>query len=274
MPPSDTRTNLRSSEFAIDLASDVLPTPGGPGEAEDRPLHRRVELPHREIFQDAILHLLESRVVGVEHALGPDEVDDFVGALRPGQRNQPVEIRARDRVFGGRDRHLRQAIELALGLLLYGVRHAGRLDLLAQLFDFLGLIVALAQLLLNRLHLLAQEVFALVLADLRLDLRLDLRAQLQHFGFLDQQAVQQIEARAHVDGFEHFLLHLRAQRGQARRDEVGEPARLGDVHRQRLQIVGQQRRQRDHMLEVGLDVPLQRVDLEPIFVAHDVVRRR
>ena len=30
MPPSDTRTNLRSNECAIDFASEVLPTPGGP----------------------------------------------------------------------------------------------------------------------------------------------------------------------------------------------------------------------------------------------------
>ena len=49
---------------------------------------------------------------------------------------------------------------------------------------------------------------------------------------------------------------------------------LGDVHRQRLQVVGQQRRQRDDVLEVGLDVPLQRVDLEAIFLADGVVGRR
>ena len=176
-----------------------MPTPGGPDEAEDRPLHRRVELAHREVLEDAVLGLLEARVIGVEHALGARQVDHFVGALAPRQRDQPVEIRARDRVFGGRDRHLRQPIELALGFLLDRVRHAGGFDLFAKLFDFLGLIVAFAELLLNRLHLLAQEVFALVLADLRLHLRLDLRAQLEHLGFLDEQAVEQVQPRAHVD---------------------------------------------------------------------------
>ncbi len=44
-------------------------------------------------------------------------------------------------------------------------------------------------------------------------------------------------------------------------------ARLGDVRRQRLQVVGHQRRQRDDLLEVRLDVALQRVDLEPVTVA-------
>ena len=71
---------------------------------------------------------------------------------------------------------------------------------------------------------------------------------------------------ADVERLEHLLLHRRADRRQARRDEVGEPSRLGDVHRQRLQIVGEQRRQRDDLLEVGLDVPRERVDLEPIGV--------
>ena len=41
--------------------------------------------------------------------------------------------------------------------------------------------------------------------------------------------------------------------------------------RQRLQIVGQQRRQRHDLLEVALDVPLQRINLEVIFVAQDFV---
>ena len=39
MPPSDTRTNFRSSEVATDLANDVLPTPGGPTKHKYRPLH-------------------------------------------------------------------------------------------------------------------------------------------------------------------------------------------------------------------------------------------
>ena len=58
-----------------------------------------------------------------------------------------------------------------------------------------------------------------------------------------------------------------------RGDEIGEPARLGDVHRQRLQIVGQQRRQRHDLLEVRLDVPGERVDLEPVGVVGVLGRR-
>ena len=53
---------------------------------------------------------------------------------------------------------------------------------------------------------------------------------------------------------------------RARRDEVGQAARLRDVDGERLQIVGQQRRQRHDLLEVRLDVARERVDLQPIGV--------
>ena len=115
------------------------------------------------------------------------------------------------------DRHLRQPIQLAQRLLLHELGHADRLDLLGQLLDFLGLVVALAELLLDRLHLLAQEVFALVLADFGLHLRLDLRAELEDFELLDQDAVQVVHPRADVERLEHFLLHRRADGGQATR---------------------------------------------------------
>ena len=85
-----------------------------------------------------------------------------------------------------------------------------RVDLLAQLVDLLRLVVPLAELFLDRLELLAEEVLALVLADLRLDLRLDLRAELEHLELLDQEPVQHVHPGADVERFEHFLLDRRA----------------------------------------------------------------
>ena len=143
--------------------------------------------------------------------------------------------------------------------------------LVAQLLDLLGLLVALAELLLDRLQLLAQEVLALVLADLGLHLRLDLRAELEHLELLDQHPVERVHPRPDVERLEDLLLHRGADGGQAGGDEVGELARVGDVGRERLQVVGQQRRQRDDLLEVALDVALQRVDLEVILVAQLLV---
>ena len=216
--------------------------------------------------------LLEPRVLVVHDALGLLEVDDLVGLLRPRQRDDPVEIGARHGVFRGGRRHLRQAIELAQRFLLHGLRQAGGFELGAQLFDLARLIVAFAELLLDRLELLAQEVIALVLADFRLHLALDLRSELEHFELLDQQAVEQIEAGADVERLQHFLLGLGADGAEARGDEVGETARIGDVRGERLQVVGHQRRQRHDLLEVRLDVALQRVDLEAVFVLQHLRR--
>ena len=158
-------------------------------------------------------------------------------------------------------------------LLLHGLGHPGGVDLRAQLLDLLRLLVALAELLLDGLQLLAQEVLALVLADLRLHLRLDPRPELEDFQLLDEDPVERVHARADVELRQDLLLHRRADRRQAGRDEVGELAGIGDVRRQRLQVVGEQRRERDDLLEVALDVALQRVDLEVVLVAQQVGRR-
>ena len=175
MPPSDTRTNLRPSDCAIDFASDVLPTPGGPTKQRIGPFTLGIQLADRQVLENPVLGLFQARMIGVEHRLGLRQVDDLVGPLVPRQRDQPVDVGARDGVLGGRGRHLRQAVELAKRFLLDRLGHAGRFDLLGELLDFLGLIVALAELLLNRLHLLAQEVLALVPPHFGLHLRLNLR---------------------------------------------------------------------------------------------------
>ena len=206
-------------------------------------------------------------MLAVQYLLGAHEVDDLVGALRPGQRHNPVQIGACDGELRRRRRHLRQPIELAQRFLLHGLGEAGGLDLLAQLVDLARLIVAFAKLLLDRLELLAQEVVTLVLADFRLHLGLDLRPELEHLELLDQEAVEEVEAGPHVQRGQHLLLHLGADGAQAGGDEVGEPAGLGDVDRERLQVVRHQRRQRHDLLEVGLDVALERVDLELVLVA-------
>ena len=169
---------------------------------------------------------------------------------------------------------LDKPIELAKRLFPDRLRHAGGVELRAQLVDLLGLLVAFAEFPLDRFHLLAQEVLALVLADLRLHLRLNLRAELEDFELLDEEAVERVHPRADVQRLEHLLLDRGADGRQARGDEVGELSRIGDVAGERLEIVGQQRRQRDDLLEIALDVALQRVDFQVIFVAEHLVGHR
>ena len=202
------------------------------------------------------------------------QVDRLLGAALPGQRDEPVEIGARDGVLGGRHGHLRQAVELAPGFLEHRLGHAGGVDLLAQLLDLARLVVALAELLLDGLHLLAQQVLALVLAHLGLHLRLDARAELEDLQLLDEEPVERVRALADVQALEHLLLGRRRQRAQARGDEVGELGRVGDVGGERLQVVRQERRERHDLLKVRLDVALERVDLEAVVVGERLGRLR
>ena len=65
-PPRCARTR-GPSPAAIDLPSEVLPTPGGPDEAEDRAAGVGLELAHGQELEDAVLDLLDVVVVAVEH---------------------------------------------------------------------------------------------------------------------------------------------------------------------------------------------------------------
>src|SRR5438105_2108004 len=103
----------------------------------------------------------------------------------------------------------------------------------------LGLLgVALAELLLDRLQLLAQEVLALALLDLGGDLRLDLRAELVDLELALQDRGHLAQALVHVRELEDllFLLGLQPQR---RDDEVAERARVVDVGRGELELLRQ-----------------------------------
>ena len=103
------------------------------------------------------------------------QVEVVLARLRPRQVGDPLQVAADHPVLGRLRRQALEALELALG---------GRLDVLWQprllkaLAELLGLgllLVHLAQLLLDRLELLAQEVLALAPVHLGLHLGLDPR---------------------------------------------------------------------------------------------------
>ena len=65
-PPSDTRMNSRPSDAGDGLAQRGLADAGRPDEAEDRALLARRQLAHGQVLEDALLHLLQVVVVGVQ----------------------------------------------------------------------------------------------------------------------------------------------------------------------------------------------------------------
>src|SRR6185312_5460246 len=108
--------------------------------------------------------------------------------------------------------------------------------------------VALAELVLDRLQLLAQEVLALALLELRLDLRLDLRAELDDLELSLEDAEHVAQPLRDMALLEQRLLLVGLQ-AQRRGDEVRERARVIDVRRRELELGGQIRDERDQAAE-------------------------
>ena len=94
----------------------------------------------------------------------------------------------------------------ALDLLLDLVGRVAGIFLSAMTFavgvDLLGDLLALAELVLDRLHLLAQEVLALRLVDLVARLRGDLLLHRQHGDLLGEAVVDQLQALDRVGRLE------------------------------------------------------------------------
>ena len=163
-----------------------------------------------------------------------------------------------------------EPVQLAQGLPVRLLGHAGGLDLLAKLGQLLAPLVALAELLLDRLQLLAQVVLPLGLGHLALDLRVDLRPQLEDLGFLRERLHQRLEARLDVGRLEERLALDRGQGGQGGGDQVDRPPRVAGPGDERQQIVGQRRGQLDDPLEERVRLPAERLGLHVVGRRHDV----
>ena len=189
-----------------------------PDEAQDRSLHTRLQFLDRQVIENAFLDLHQVVVIFVENGLRLGNVDVLgAGSFVPGQRSHPFQIRARNHVFRGSGSHLREPLQFAVAFFLGFRGHAGLFDFLAQLVDFGLAVVGFAQFLLNRLHLLAQQEFALALVDLLLNLVVNLVAQIEHFAFFGEFADQRFQALAHAESLQQFLADHGAQRRQRRR---------------------------------------------------------
>ncbi len=104
--------------------------------------------------------------------------------------------------------------------------HAGLVDRLLQLLDLGRRVLALAELLLDLAHLLAQHVLALALVELLLGFLADLLGDAQHAHALGEKLEHLVEAPLEVEGLEEVLLvlvlhveevghHVREQRRRA-----------------------------------------------------------
>ena len=183
------------------------------------------ELAHRQVLGDALLHLVEPLVVGVEHFARVNGIEPLLGALRPGHRQQPVEVGADGRRLRVRVAQARQARRFAIGLLTDRLGHAGVRDLLPVVVR--GRALVLAQLLADRVHLLAQEVVALLLLGAALDVLADPLANHQFGEPLLLELQRQREALHDVQRLEQLNLLGDVQVGRIA-GGIGQGAGLGD----------------------------------------------
>src|SRR5260370_26137268 len=120
------------------------------------------------------------------------------GGMAPGLTSQPVVVAADDGMLSRLGRYHLKTLEFLVGSFARIGRHLRLFDFLFDLFDFGAARVSLAQLLLDRLELLAQVVLALILVELSLNLRLDLVAKLEHLHLAAQNLDELLHPGANV----------------------------------------------------------------------------
>ena len=224
-------------ELAVERLRDALrerrlADAGRAREAQDRPARLRDELAHGEELEDALLDLLEAVVVLVQDLLGALDVLRLARRLLPGHRHEPVDVVARDGGLGGDVRHRLEPLELGERLLLRLLRHPGLLDLGAELLDLVGLVVLLAELLVDRLDLLVEVVLLLGPLHLLLDLVVDPAIDVDLLDLDLEQVLELLEALERVHRLEErLLLRRRDRRRKVAGEHVGEG--VGVVHLER-----------------------------------------
>ena len=123
---------------------------------------------------------------------------------------------------------LLELFELRRGLLAGLLGKGGLVDPLFELGHLVAAVLALAELLLDRLHLLVEVILALRLLHLPLDAVADPLFDLKDADLAFHVAEYLFEPLRHRFGFEQFLLFRNLQ-AQMRGDRIGELGRLVDL---------------------------------------------
>ena len=209
---------VRNARFAHARRSD---------QAEDLPLDVIVQLAHRQNFQDALLDLLHTVMLLIQHLARVRLVQIILGRGVPRQGQAGVQIIADHAAFGGAALHTRQTVALFQ-------QFFGSVRLQLQFLDLAAVpvrlgagVLGVAQLLADDVHLLAQVVFALSLVHLRVDLFVQVALNFQNLAFLPQQGQQLFQPGQQAGFVQDGLLILVLQQ------QVG-----GHILAQKQRIIG------------------------------------
>ncbi len=183
------------------------------------------------------------------------------GLLGPRDVEDPVDVGADDGVLRRADLHLPQALELLARDLVRLARQIGLGDALLEDVEVALIALLLAELFLDRLELLAQDVLALVLAHLLLDLGVDALAHLEDLELPREQPEHLADAVLRVDRLEELGL-LVDGRVEVRGDEIGELPRLLDRVDERAGLARQLGHELDDLLRNVAQAHRQRLALD------------
>ena len=201
-------------------------------QAEDRPLDFVHPALHREILKDAILHALQTIVIGIEDLLGLTQVFLDLTARIPRHLHHPVDVATHDGRFRRHRRHHLQLLQFRFGFLFRLFRHFRRVDLALQRFVFVRGVVHLAEFFLNRFHLLVQIVLALGFLHLLFDAVANALLNLQQIDFRFHHRHQIFQTFVDVGHLKHGLLVRQLQR-HMRRDGIRQARRIVDAVQRR-----------------------------------------
>ena len=197
---------------------------GGAHQTQHLALQLRGQLLDGHKLQNALLHLVQTIVVPVQGLLHGRHADLFFRGLAPGQLQAHVQIAVEHAGLRTAEGLLGQTAQLLVQLLPHLVGELGLGDLLPVLGDLVAAL-PLAQLVLDGLHLLPQEIVPLLLGHLLPGLALDLRVQREDVHLPLEQLIQLLQPAHRVQLLQNFLL-VGAAHGDVLGDIVGNIARL------------------------------------------------
>ena len=199
----------------------MMIAPGSAAEHGDAAL--AAELADGQELDDALLDVLEAGVVLIEDASRLAEVEVVLRADVPRDLEHPVEVRPDPAVLRALLAGPLETVQLALDLGADVLGHAGALE--ASPVTGRDVVAAFAELLLDRLELLAQQEVSLGLLHPLVDLGANLLAHRRVSEHVLGPADEPGESLLDVERLEHLDLLLDAEVGRVS-GQIGEVARM------------------------------------------------
>ena len=136
-------------------------------------LRFEAQLTHRQEFENAVFHFGQPVVILIEDGRSRDLVEAFVTALRPRKLDDGLQEGSNHLPFHRLTTEAAQATQLAIHFFSSFRRQVQRLEFRSQLSK-LVVVIAIAQFILDRLELLAQEDLLLAVTELFLHFGLEI----------------------------------------------------------------------------------------------------